>query len=524
VAFLNHAGLLGVGHDAERPIRVQGGAPVEHLDVLVVGAGISGIDAAYRLQTEHPRRTYAILEARDEIGGTWDLFRFPGIRSDSDMFTLGFPFRPWTAAKAIADGPSILRYLRETAAEFGIDRRIRFGRRVAAAAWSSPDQRWEVEVRTAGGGTERYSCDFLFLGTGYYRYDRGYTPGFPGIDAYQGRVVHPQHWPEDLDGAGKRVVVIGSGATAVTLVPALAEQGARVTMLQRSPSYVVALPGTDQLADRLTARLPRWLAPRLVRWRNVLVTSGFYQLARRRPATVKRMLRAGLERQIPDRDVIDRDFTPRYEPWDQRLCVVPDADLFRALRSGRADVVTGTIATFTEGGITLTSGRELPADVVVTATGLQLQIGGGVRITVDGTEVDVGRAVIYRGCLLSGVPNLAICLGYVNASWTLRADLTARYVCRLLAYMDARGYRAATPAFDGEVAAGPLFALTSGYVQRAAGVLPKQGVAAPWVMRQNYPIDLLSTRFGKVGRDMVFSARPIRRSPVAVDAAAPGAD
>jgi monooxygenase len=495
---------------------------VEHFDVVVVGAGISGIDAAYRLQTEHPQRTYTILEARDAIGGTWDLFRFPGIRSDSDMFTLGFPFRPWAGAKSIADGPSILRYLRETAAEFGIDRRIRFGRRVTAAAWSSADQRWEIEVRTADGGAERYSCDFLFLGTGYYRYDRGYCPELPGLDAYEGRVVHPQHWPEDLDCAGKQVVVIGSGATAVTLVPALAEQGAQVTMLQRSPTYVLALPGIDPLADRLSARLPRWLAHRLIRWKNVLVTSGFYQLARRRPEVAKRMLRAGLEREIPDRDIIDRDFTPRYQPWDQRLCVVPDADLFRAMRTGRAGVVTDTIATFIAGGIRLASGRELPADVVVTATGLRLQVGGGIRITVDGSEVDSGRTVVYRGCLLSGVPNLAICIGYVNASWTLRADLTARYVCRLLAFMDAHGYRSATPEFDGEIAVRPVLDLTSGYVRRAADVLPRQGVAAPWVLRQNYLVDLLSTRFGDVGRDMVFTARPMRPAPVAVDAAGGG--
>jgi cation diffusion facilitator CzcD-associated flavoprotein CzcO len=487
---------------------------VEHLDVLVVGAGISGIDAAYRLQTEHPQRTYAILEGRDAIGGTWDLFRFPGIRSDSDMFTLGFPFRPWRAATAIADGASIRRYLRETAAEFGIDQRIRFGRRVTAAAWSSPDQRWEVEVRTADGGTERYTCDFLFLGTGYYRYDHGYLPDFPGIGAYRGTVVHPQHWPEDLDCAGKGVVVIGSGATAVTLVPALAERGAHVTMLQRSPSYVIALPGTDHLVDRL----PRW-AHRLVRWKNVLVSSAFYELARRAPGVAKRVLRAGLERQIPDHRIIDRDFTPRYQPWDQRLCVVPDGDMFRAMRAGRAEVVTDTIDTFTESGIRLASGRELPADVVVAATGLQLQIGGGMRITVDGADVDPGRTVVYRGCLLSGVPNLAICIGYVNASWTLRADLTARYVCRLLAHMDAHGYRSATPEYDGAATTRPLITFTSGYVRRAADVLPKQGGSAPWVLRQSYPADLLSTRFGDVTRDMVFTARPARRSPVQLDAA-----
>jgi monooxygenase len=490
---------------------------VEHVDVLVVGAGISGIDVAYRLQTEHPHRTHLILEARDAIGGTWDLFRFPGIRSDSDMFTLGFPFRPWTDARTIADGASIRRYLEETAAEFGIDRRIRFGRLVVAVSWSSPDQRWEVEVRMAGGGTEHYTCDFLLLGTGYYRYDHGYQPELPGIDDFRGRVVHPQHWPDDLDCAGKRVVVIGSGATAVTLVPALAEQGAQVTMLQRSPSYVISLPGTDALAERLAGRLPTSLANRLVRWKNVLVSSGFYQFARRAPAAAKRMLRAGLERQIPDPAIIDRDFTPRYQPWDQRLCVVPDADFFRAMRAGRADVVTDTIAGFGEDAVTLASGRELPADVVVTATGLQLQVGGGMRITVDGAEIDPGRTVAYRGCLLSGVPNLAICVGYVNASWTLRADLIARYVCRLLAHMDANGYRSATPEFDGALASRPLLALTSGYVRRAADILPKQGAAAPWVLRQNYPLELLSMRFGDVTRDMVFTVRPTVRPPAAAE-------
>jgi monooxygenase len=495
---------------------------VEHLDVLIVGAGISGIDAAYRLQTEHPQRAYAILEAREGLGGTWDLFRFPGIRSDSDMFTLGFPFRPWTEDTAIADGASIRRYLQETAAEFGIDRRMRFGRRVTAASWSSAAQRWEVQVRTREGGTERYTCDFLFLCSGYYRYDQGYRPQLPGIDEYRGEVVHPQHWPQDLEYAGKRVVVIGSGATAVTLVPALAEGGAEVTMLQRSPSYVIALPGADPLAQRLSRRLPSRLAHRLVRWKNVLVTSAFYQLSRRAPAVAKRVLRAGLERQLPG-EVIDRDFTPRYQPWDQRLCVVPDGDLFRAIRKGRAAVVTDTIAGFTAGAVRLASGRELPADVVVTATGLQLQVGGGMRIDVDGTEIDTGRTVTYRGCLLSGVPNLALCIGYVNASWTLRADLTARYVCRLLAHMDAHGYGSATPELDGPATARPLLALNSGYVQRAADVLPKQGGADPWVLRQNYPLDLLATRFGDVTRDMVFTAGPMHRSPIGVEALRPDA-
>jgi monooxygenase len=488
---------------------------VEHLDVLIVGAGISGIDAAYRLQTEHPQRTYAIVEAREGVGGTWDLFRFPGIRSDSDMFTLGFPFRPWTEATSIADGGSIRRYLQETAAEFGIDRRMRFRRRVTAASWSSAEQRWHVQVRTDDGEVERYTCGFLFLCSGYYRYDRGYCPDLPGIDGFRGEVVHPQHWPQDLECAGKRVVVIGSGATAVTLVPALAERGAEVTMLQRSPSYVIALPGTDRLAQRLAARLPSRLAHRLVRWKNVLATTAFYQLARRAPGAAKRVLRAGLERQIPQREVIDRDFTPRYQPWDQRLCVVPDGDLFGAMRSGRAGVVTDTIAGFTADAVRLASGRELPADVVVTATGLQLQVGGGITIDVDGTEIDPGRTVTYRGCLLSGVPNLALCIGYVNASWTLRADITARYVCRLLAHMDAHDYRSATPELDGPVTARPLLDLDAGYVQRAADVLPKQGGKDPWKLRQNYPLDLLTTRFADVTRDMVFTARPVGRPPIA---------
>jgi monooxygenase len=484
---------------------------LERFDVLVVGAGISGIDAAYRLQTEHPQRTYAILESRDAIGGTWDLFRYPGIRSDSEMFTFGFPFRPWPELTAIADGESIRRYVDETAAEFGIDRRIRFGRRVTAASWSSTAQRWEVEVATAGG-TERYSCDFLYLATGYYRYDRGYRPDLPGLEAFAGPVVHPQHWPADLDCSGQRIVVIGSGATAVTLVPALAERGARVTMLQRSPSWIVAVPRTDRLARRLSGRLPARLAHRLVRWTNLFRTASFYHLARLAPGVTRRALRKGLARLVPDPASVERDFTPRYDPWDQRLCVVPSADLFRALRSDAADVVTDTIAGFTAEGVRLTSGRELPADVVVTATGLQLQVAGGIRITVDGAVLDPGRAVLYRGCLLSGVPNLAMCVGYVNISWTLRADLTARYVCRLLAHMDAHGYRAATPVLAGEVDPRPLFPLTSGYVQRAADLLPRQGSSDPWRLRQSYPLDLLATRFSDVTREMAFEAGPAAAS------------
>ena len=478
----------------------------EHVDVLIVGAGISGIDGAYRLSTEHPGRTYAILEAREAIGGTWDLFRYPGIRSDSDMFTLGFPFRPWAGATSIADGALILRYVQETAAEFGIDRHIRFCRRVTAASWSSAEARWTVDVSLGEGGTERWTCDFLYLCAGYYRYDQGYAPELPGIGSFGGRVVHPQHWPDDLDHDRARVVVIGSGATAMTLVPALAARAEHVTMLQRSPSYIAALPGTDGLAAALCDRLPRRLASALVRWKNVLVTSAFYQLCRRAPGLAKRVLRAGLERQLPDPSVIDEDFTPRYDPWGQRMCVVRDADLFRAMRSGRASVVTDRIATFTKTGVRLASGRELAADIVVTATGLELQMFGGAQLTVDGRNIDPAQAFVYRGCMLSGVPNLAFCVGYVNASWTLRADITARYVCRLLSHMDARGYRCAAPEIDGRVVPRPLLDLASGYVLRGAGAMPKQGTKAPWVMRQNYVLDFVSTRFGDITRDMVFTA------------------
>jgi monooxygenase len=482
------------------------------VDVLIVGAGISGIDAAYRLQTTHPERTYAILEGRDAIGGTWDLFRFPGIRSDSDMFTLGYPFRPWTQAKAIADGGSILRYVQETAAEFGIDRHIRFGRTVVAAGWSSSAQRWTVEVRTADGDIEQWTCAFLYLCCGYYRYDQGYTPDIPGLTTFAGPTVHPQDWPEDLDVAGKRVVVIGSGATAVTLVPALAERGAQVTMLQRSPSWMISVPVTDPLADTLRRRLPTGLGNAAARWKNILFTQAFYQICRHAPGVAKRMLRAGLTRVLPDPTTLQTDFNPRYDPWDQRLCAVPDADFFRAMRAGTAHVVTDQIATVTPSGVTLSSGRELPADIVVTATGLQVVAWGGIAVTVDGAAVEPGDTLAYRGCLVSGVPNLAFCIGYVNASWTLRADLVARYVCRLLTYMDAHGYATATPRSPGAVPTRPLLDLTSGYVRRSLAVLPKQGTRSPWVLRQSYLHDRFDMDLGNVTRDMQFTVG-VRSAP-----------
>lgn len=472
----------------------------ESFDVLIVGAGISGIGAACHLQRSCPGKTYAILEGRADLGGTWDLFRYPGIRSDSDMFTLGYSFRPWKEARAIADGPSILRYLRETATELGIDRHIRFRHRVRSASWSSEESCWTLEVDVEGRPEPvRYTCRFLYLCSGYYDYAEGHAPRFPGSEQFQGRIVHPQHWPEDLDYAGKNVVVIGSGATAVTLVPAMAERAAHVTMLQRSPTYIVSVPGEDRIAKLVRAVLPRRLAHRIARWKNVLLMMFFYQLSRRAPRLMKRLLRAGVVKNLPKGFDVDTHFRPRYEPWDQRLCVVPDSDLFRAIGAGRASVVTDHIDTFTPDGIRLRSGRELPADVIVTATGLKLLSCGGIRISVDGAAVDPGRTFAYKGVMLSNVPNLAFCVGYTNASWTLRADLSSSFVCRLLNHMDRHGYRQCVPRCD-ETALEerPLLGLTSGYIQRAVHLFPKQSRKAPWLLRQNYLLDYLTMRFGGV--------------------------
>ncbi len=416
--------------------------PTEHLDVLIVGAGLSGIGAAHHLQQRCPGKSYAILEAREDIGGTWDLFRYPGIRSDSDMHTLGYRFRPWTEAKSIADGPSILRYVRDTAREGGIERQIRLNHRVVGAEWSSADARWTVDAeRTDTGETVTLTCGFLFVNSGYYRYDEGYTPEFPGLDSFGGEVIHPQHWPEDLDYAGKRVVVIGSGATAMTLVPALAKEAAEVTMLQRSPTYVVSMPGEDGIANLLRRHLPDRVVYPIVRWKNVALQGLSYRLSRRRPELMKKLLRRGVVKALPPGYDVDTHFKPRYNPWDQRLCLVPDADLFEALGDGSAEIVTDRIATFTADGIELESGRELKADVVVTATGLNLLFLGGIRVSVDGEEPDMARALTYKGMMLSDFPNFAFTLGYTNASWTLKADLTSEYVCRLLNHMDAGGYR-----------------------------------------------------------------------------------
>ncbi len=473
---------------------------LEHVDVLIVGAGLSGIGAGHHLQASCPGKTYAILEARGEIGGTWDLFRYPGVRSDSDMYTLGYAFRPWKEAKSIADGPSILSYVRQTAREGGIDRRIRFHHRVVRAEWSTRDARWTVEAERADtGDTVHLTCGFLLMCSGYYRYDEGYTPDFPGTERFAGTIVHPQHWPEDIDYAGKRVVVIGSGATAVTLVPAMAQSAAHVTMLQRSPSYVIALPAEDPIANALRRVLPPRVAYSVVRWKNVAQTMLVFQVSRHRPGVIKRLIRKALERQLPAGYDIDTHFTPRYNPWDQRVCLVPDGDLFGALREGRASVVTDQIDTFTERGIRLASGAELEADLIVTATGLNLLALGGMQIAVDGREVDPGETMGYKGMMLSGVPNLAMTFGYTNASWTLKCDLTCQYVCRLLNYMDKHGCQQCTPQQrDPAIAAEPFVDFSSGYVLRAIDQFPKQGSRAPWRLHQNYALDILSLRYSAI--------------------------
>ncbi|TCC00222.1 NAD(P)/FAD-dependent oxidoreductase [Micromonospora zingiberis] len=471
----------------------------DHVDVLIVGAGLSGIGAACQLRRRCPDKTYAVLEARDAIGGTWDLFRYPGVRSDSDMFTLGYSFAPWQAPKAIADGATILDYLRRVADEHDVTRHIRLRHRVVRAEWDSRQARWTVQVhRDDTADTFTLTCSFLYACTGYYRYDAGHTPHFAGQERFAGRIVHPQHWPADLDHSGRQVVVIGSGATAVTLVPALARHAAQVTMLQRSPTYVLALPAHDALADALRRRLPPRLAYLLVRAKNVLLVTVNYQLSRRAPGLVRRLLRRGVARRLPAGYDVDRHFTPRYDPWDQRLCVDPDGTLFAALADGRASVVTDTIDRFTERGIRLVSGAHLPADVVVTATGLDLLALGGMTLRVDGVDVDLAQTVAYKGTMLSGVPNFALTLGYTNASWTLKADLVAEYVCRLLRHLDRTGTQVATPLAPPDDRRAPLIGLTSGYVRRGVASLPRQGHRAPWRLHQNYLRDLLLLRHGRL--------------------------
>ncbi len=468
------------------------------LDVLIVGAGLSGIGAASALQQGCPGKRFAILEARDAIGGTWDLFRYPGIRSDSDMYTLGYSFRPWLDAKAIADGPAILDYVRSTAREHGIEPHIRYGHKVVGASWCSKDALWTVQARLADGATSTLQARFLYLCSGYYSYDEAYRPRFEGEDGFQGQIVQPQFWPRELDYSDKQVVVVGSGATAVTVVPAMSEHAAHVTMLQRSPTYVVARPSRYRFAQRMQRLFPQQLAYRLTRWRVLGESMFLYWLARSKPELVKKKIVEMAGHQLGSAQAALDHFTPSYKPWDQRVCVVPDGDLFRAVRRGRASVVTDRIARFTPRGIQLESGRELPADLVVMATGLTLKLFGGATLVVDGRVIDPSRAMFYKGMMLSGVPNCALAFGYTNASWTLKADLTAAWVCRLLRHMEARGQAIAVAPRDPSVEEVPFLDFNSGYVERARHILPKQGARKPWQVYQNYLRDLLTIRYGRI--------------------------
>ncbi len=464
-----------------------------------------------------PSRSYTVLEARDAIGGTWDLFRYPGIRSDSDMFTLGYHFKPWIGSKGIADGPSILEYVRETAREYGVDQRIRFRTRVLRAEWSSEQARWTLTI-DRDGETATLTCNFLLMCAGYYRYDEGYTPEFAGVDDFAGQVVHPQHWPEDLDHAGKKVVVIGSGATAVTLVPAMAETAEHVTMLQRTPSYVAALPAHDLVAGKLAGKLSDKTVYSVVRWKNILRGLWMYQLSQRKPELMKKLVRGELEKALPEGFDIDTHFTPPYDPWDQRFCVVPDGDMFESLKKGTASVVTGQIDRFVPEGVRLVSGEVVEADVVVTATGLQMLAVGGLEITVDGSPVALSETVAYKGMMFSGIPNFASVMGYTNASWTLKADLVCAYVCRLLNHMTRSGYASVVPEWtQADLPDNPFIDLTSGYVQRSIKQFPKQADHAPWRLHQNYVKDLLLLRYGR----NEYGALRFGRAPAQREAAQP---
>lgn len=498
--------------------------PVEHFDVLIIGAGLSGIDAAWHLQKHSPKRTYTILENREQIGGTWDLFRYPGIRSDSDMLTMGYRFRPWTHQSAISPGDAIRDYITGTAKDAGIDRHIRFRHKVVAAAWDSAAARWTVEAlrRDATGREEtvRLSANFVFSCAGYYKYAEGYTPEFAGRERFKGAIIHPQHWPQDLDYAGKRVVVIGSGATAVTLVPSMAKTAAHVTMLQRSPTYIVSRPEKDAAANFLRKILPAHWAYSIPRWRNILLQRYFFTRARKRPERVKETILEGVRKELgPDYDVATH-FTPKYNPWDQRLCLVPDADLFQAIRDDRASVVTDHIETFTETGIKLKSGKELAADIIVTATGLQLEILGGMKVSVDGRAVDFGKTFTYKGLMFSDVPNLASVFGYTNASWTLRADLICEYVCRLLNYMDAKGATIAVPRLrEAGMKESPWLDFSSGYITRSVAHLPKQGPNPPWRQSQNYLADIKDMRRAPIDDGVLEFSSPQAAARPAIAAA-----
>jgi len=476
----------------------------QYSDVLIIGAGISGIGAAYRIHEKNPKLSYTLLERRERIGGTWDLFRYPGIRSDSDIFTLSFPFEPWTRRENIADGPDIREYLVQTARKHGIDEHIRFDTRVVSADWDSGTDTWTVQADVDGKPTT-YRGRFLFFGTGYYNYDEPYKPEFPGIEQFKGQVVHPQFWPESVDYTGKRVVVIGSGATAVSMIPSLAEKAGHVTMLQRSPTYLLTSPRVHPIVQSIRKVLPLRAAYRVVRWFNFAFVAVVYALSRKTPWLIRSMLRNNAKRNLPEDYPVDVHFKPRYNPWDQRMCLILDNDLYAAVGDGRAEMVTDHIDRFDANGIVLRSGERVDADVIITATGLQLQALGGIALSIDGAEVKPQDRFVYKEHLLEDVPNAAWCVGYINASWTLRADLTARAVAKLLAYMDSHGYTHAYPHLgDVPMPEKPAWNINAGYVQRALHALPKSGTHRPWNVRHNYVLDAIDHRFDRIEESMVF--------------------
>jgi len=469
----------------------------EAYDVLIVGAGLSGIGAACHLKMKCPDHSFTILEARDAIGGTWDLFRYPGIRSDSDMYTLGYSFKPWVSDNAIADGPAILEYIKETADEYEVTGKIQFNQQVSTAQWSSADNQWTI-TSLKDGNIRSFRCRFLLMCAGYYTYDSGYTPDFLGIESFTGDVIHPQKWPEEYSVTDKHVVVIGSGATAVTLVPELGKDAASVTMLQRSPSYIMTVPQQDAKANALKRLLPAKWAYGLSRWKNISLGILFYNACKRWPQAMKKLLIKGVEKELGDELFEEKHFTPTYNPWDQRLCAVPDADLFHSLKNGEASIVTDQIKTFTADGILLNSGKLLPADAVITATGLRMQFLGGMQIIVDGEEIDIPSLFTYRGMMFSGIPNLASMFGYTNASWTLKCDLSCEFVCRILQNMKRKQYESVVPVLPDDIEASPLIDFSSGYVLRSADKLPKQGRRRPWKLFQNYLLDILSLRYSSL--------------------------
>lgn len=480
-----------------------------HVDVLIIGAGLSGIGAACHLTRNCPSKSYAIIERRQAMGGTWDLFRYPGIRSDSDMFTLGYSFKPWTEPRVLADGPSIKKYIEEAAEEYNVNRNIHFGLKALDASWDTDTATWTVTTLNEETGKKKtFTANFVIGCTGYYNYDEGFTPDFPGLENFKGQVIHPQHWPENLNYEDKKVVVIGSGATAITLVPSMADKAAHVTMLQRSPTYIASIPSVDPMLLTMRKVMPEKLVYSLGRARNVGLQRMIYKICRQRPDTMKRLLLTAIKRRM-GAGFDMKHFTPKYNPWDQRLCVVPDSDLFKAIKNGQASIATDTIDTFVDKGIKLSSGEVLEADIVITATGLKLQMLGGMTIHIDGKKTEAYDTMSYKGIMLQGLPNMGMVFGYTNSSWTLKADLANEYYCRLINYMDQNGWKQCTPRdHEGVMTEKDFLGLESGYVKRVAHELPKQGSKDPWNVVNNYFVDLPRLRFSKVDDGFMEFSQP----------------